>query len=39
MLHLATHELLTENLAIYSHLGWKEKYRANSKVFFEKELV
>ena len=37
-LHLATHELLSENLAIYRHLGWTETKRENSRVFFEKEL-
>lgn len=35
ILHLATHVLLTENLAIYSRLGWKETTRENSKVLFE----
>ena len=37
-LHLATHELLSENLAMYRHLGWTETKRKDSRVFFEKEL-
>tara|TARA_R110001592_G_scaffold291221_1_gene560585 strand:- start:53 stop:499 length:447 start_codon:yes stop_codon:yes gene_type:complete len=37
-IHLATHELLTENLAIYKHLGWKEAGREEPKIFFEKEI-
>ncbi|MCG8412654.1 MAG: GNAT family N-acetyltransferase [Pseudomonadales bacterium] len=37
-LQLATHELLTENLAIYKHLGWNETARDGGKVFFEKNL-
>ena len=37
-LNLATHTLLTENLAIYKHLGWKETNQEDMRIFFEKEL-
>ena len=38
-LRLATHRLLTENLSLYSHLGWTETGRDSSRVFFRKILT
>ena len=35
-LRLATHILLTENLSLYSHLGWFETGRDDSRVFMKK---
>lgn len=37
-LSLATHMLLTENLAVYKHLGWKETNRKNMRIYFEKDI-
>ena len=37
-LHLATHVLLDENLALYRHLGWKETGRDETRVFMMKNL-
>lgn len=38
-LNLTTHILLTENLEIYEHLGWKEVNRQRMRIFFEKDLT
>ncbi len=38
-LQLATHTLLTENLAIYKHLGWELIDKNDFRVFFEKGLI
>jgi GNAT superfamily N-acetyltransferase len=35
---LTTHELLTENISLYQHLGWKEIAREEGKVFMKKGL-
>lgn len=35
-LQLATHILLSENIALYKHLGWVETGRDNTRVFFKK---
>ncbi|MBT8351705.1 MAG: GNAT family N-acetyltransferase [Deltaproteobacteria bacterium] len=35
-LRLATHILLTENLSLYSYLGWSEIGRDNSRIFMKK---
>ena len=35
-LRLATHILLTENLSLYSHLGWFETGRDESRVYMKK---
>lgn len=37
-LHLTTHELLTENIALYEHLGWQEISREDNKVSMKKVL-
>lgn len=37
-LALTTHTLLTENIALYEHLGWVETDRKNDKVFMKKTL-
>ena len=37
-LRLATHILLTENLSLYSHLGWLEIGRDGSRVYMEKRI-
>ena len=37
-LHLATHVMLTENLALYRHLGWRETSRDEVRVFMKKDL-
>jgi len=37
-LHLTTHVLLHENVALYRHLGWEETGRNEAKVFMEKEI-
>lgn len=37
-LRLATHILLTENLSLYLHLGWKETNRDNTRVYMEKRI-
>ena len=36
-LHLTTHTLLAENLALYRHLGWQETGREASKVHMRKQ--
>jgi len=35
-LQLATHVLLTENIALYKHLGWKETGRDESRIYMKK---
>jgi GNAT superfamily N-acetyltransferase len=35
-LRLATHLLLTENLSLYSHLGWSETGRDESRIYMKK---
>jgi GNAT superfamily N-acetyltransferase len=37
-LHLATHVLLEENIALYLHLGWRESARDETRVFMTKQL-
>ncbi len=37
-LRLATHILLTENLSLYSHLGWSEIGRDKSRIFMIKNI-
>ncbi|MBT5953901.1 GNAT family N-acetyltransferase [bacterium] len=37
-LRLATHILLTENVALYSHFGWIEYNRDETKVYMKKKL-
>lgn len=37
-LHLKTHELLTENIALYEHLGWVETAREGDNVLMKKAL-
>ena len=37
-LHLATHILLTENLSLYSYLGWSETGRDESRVYMKKNI-
>ena len=37
-LRLATHVLLTENISLYSHLGWSEIGRDEDRVYLKKEL-
>lgn len=37
-LHLATHELLTESIDLYEHLGWVETGRDDNKVLMKKAL-
>jgi ribosomal protein S18 acetylase RimI-like enzyme len=37
-LHLATHVLLTENILLYQHLGWKETGRDESRIFMTKRI-
>jgi hypothetical protein len=37
-LNLATHPLLSENLALYQHLGWKETARDESRIFMKKRI-
>lgn len=36
-LHLATHILLEENIALYRYLGWQETGRDDNKVFMTKK--
>lgn len=38
-LRLTTHILLTENFSLYSHLGWSEVERDESRVYMEKEIT
>lgn len=38
-MQLATHVLLTENLALYSHLGWVETGRDEMRVYMTKRLT
>lgn len=37
-LRLATHILLTENIALYAHLGWSEVDREESRIIMEKKI-
>ena len=37
-LKLATHVKMPENVALYSHLGWKETGRDGNKVYMSKQL-
>jgi len=37
-LQLATHVLLTENISLYQHLGWKETARDESRIFMTKRI-
>lgn len=37
-LRLATHVALTENLSLYSHLGWSETGRDEQRVYMRKKL-
>ena len=37
-LHLATHVLLHENVALYQYLGWEETARDSTKVFMRKKI-
>lgn len=37
-LHLATHVLLHENIALYLHLGWQETGRDETRVFMRKKI-
>lgn len=37
-LHLATHVLLHENIALYRHLGWQETGRDETRVFMRKKI-
>ena len=38
-LRLATHILLTENLSLYSYLGWSEIGRDDSRIFMKKMIL
>lgn len=38
-LRLATHVLLTENLSLYSHLGWSETGRDEYRVYMRKNIT
>lgn len=37
-MRLATHILLTENLSLYLHLGWKEIQRDDTRVYMQKDI-
>jgi GNAT superfamily N-acetyltransferase len=37
-LRLATHPLLSENISLYQHLGWKETGRDESRIFMQKKI-
>lgn len=37
-IHLATHTLLTENISLYHHLGWKESGRDETRVYMKKKI-
>jgi len=37
-LQLATHVLLTENISLYQHLGWKETGRDERRIFMTKRI-
>ena len=37
-LHLATHELLNENISLYRHLGWQETGSDKSRIFMQKRI-
>ena len=38
-LRLATHLLLTENISIYTHLGWSETGRDEDRVYMKKSIT
>ena len=38
-LRLATHPLLTENLSLYTHLGWSETGRDEDRVYMRKSIT
>jgi GNAT superfamily N-acetyltransferase len=38
LLRLATHQLLTENILMYEHLGWIKTGENKSRVYFEKRI-
>lgn len=38
IMHLATHVLLSENISLYTHLGWLEYDRDDVRVYMKKEL-
>lgn len=38
IMHLATHILLSENISLYTHLGWLEYKRDNFRVYMKKEI-
>jgi GNAT superfamily N-acetyltransferase len=38
VLNLATHVLLSENVALYRHLGWEESGRDDTRVFMRKSI-
>lgn len=38
-LYLATHVLLTENVSLYTHLGWRETGRDEVRVYMKKTLL
>ena len=38
-LRLATHVLLTENLSMYSHLGWEECGRDDVRTYMKKSII
>ena len=37
-IHLATHVLLEENIALYRHLGWEETGRDETRIFMAKQI-
>ena len=37
-LHLATHVMLEENIALYRHLGWEETGRDETRIFMAKQI-
>lgn len=37
-IRLATHILLTENVSLYLHLGWREIQRDDTRVYMQKDL-
>ncbi len=38
-LHLATHVLLTENLSLYSYLGWSATGRDEHRIYMAKKII
>ena len=37
-LHLATHVMLSENVALYRHLGWEESGKEANRVYMQKKI-